>query len=294
MGDLEAGILALVDELVLRNAPSPAPSFVPSPAVPAGLTLHNTYTTSTGSLTWPVDWVYVVAVGGGGSGSSDGTASNVAGGGGGACVQGWVRAADLTSVTIGAGGAGVIGALGNNGGDTIAGPIRAPGGGCPMSTFGVLKPKKGAGWGGYVGSTTLNMTEDIALSTERTLFGMFAGGGPGISSVRGDDATSGGGAGGNAAGGSGFGGPGGGGSGGGAAGVGIGGSSLSPNGTTYTGGTSPLNGGGGGGAGILANGANAVTTTGGAGGSGGGGGGGTFNAAVAGGAGGNGAVLVYY
>ncbi|MSZ78022.1 MAG: hypothetical protein F2667_13025, partial [Actinobacteria bacterium] len=108
---------------------APSPSFIPSPAVPAGLTLRQTYTSSQTGLTWPVDWVYVVAAAGGGSGALTINVQSV-GGGSGACFQGWMRASDLTALTIGAGGASVSGgsALGNNGGTTIVGPVRAPGG----------------------------------------------------------------------------------------------------------------------------------------------------------------------
>jgi hypothetical protein len=73
-------------------------------AVPAGLTLRNTYTSSQSGLSFPVNEVYVVVVGGGGGGGSgqagnsgsgtSGGASRPAtnGGGGGAVLQGWVPA----------------------------------------------------------------------------------------------------------------------------------------------------------------------------------------------------------
>ena len=54
--------------------------------VPLGLTLRNTYTTTTTGLSFPVTQVYAIVVGGGGAGGNGGNA----GGGGGAWIQGWI------------------------------------------------------------------------------------------------------------------------------------------------------------------------------------------------------------
>ena len=76
--------------------------------VPLGLTLRNTYTTTTSGLSFPVSQVYVIAVGGGGSGGIG--ANGAGGGGGGAVLQGWV--ASPTTVTVGASnGYSAVGAL---------------------------------------------------------------------------------------------------------------------------------------------------------------------------------------
>lgn len=124
MSALDAAILALVTRLAGKPSPSPAPSFIPSPSVPDGLTLRHTILASgtPNKSAWP-EWVYVVAVGGGGGGD------NVGGGGGGGCFQGWVRTASVGAVVIGAGGAGKSSGPSNAGSPTVIGPIRAPGGG---------------------------------------------------------------------------------------------------------------------------------------------------------------------
>lgn len=263
----------------------PAPSFIPSPSVPAGLTLRNTYTTSQTGLTFPRDWVYVVAVGGGGSGTG---LSNFAGGGGGACIQGWVRATDLTAVTIGAGGAASATSSGNIGSTTIAGPIRAPGGGGGVSNAQIAawNVENGAAQGGMLSDSTYVSNKPIAGASQAAAFNIFAGGRATQSSSKPATATSGAGAHSEGVGGDGYQGPGGGGASG-----GMGGNSTSPNGTTYAGGAGATSNGGGG-AGILGSGSDAIaSTSAGAGGTGGGGGGGSN---TLGGAGGQGAVLVYY
>ena len=86
----------------------PAASSASSPptitGVPSGLTLRNTYTSTTSGLSYPVSQVYVVAAGGGGGGGGGGGNAQYrtggGGGGGGAVVQGWLPAT-FTSVTIG-------------------------------------------------------------------------------------------------------------------------------------------------------------------------------------------------
>ena len=50
--------------------------------VPSGLTLRNTYTSTTSGLSYPVSQVYVVAVGGGGAGVTGNTSNGAANGGG--------------------------------------------------------------------------------------------------------------------------------------------------------------------------------------------------------------------
>ena len=65
------------------TATSYPPNFGPLLGVPSGLTLRNTYTTTTTGLTFPVANVVVVCVGGGGGGTG-GNGGNGGGGGGGA------------------------------------------------------------------------------------------------------------------------------------------------------------------------------------------------------------------
>lgn len=311
MGDLEHGIFSLLVKMAAM-AGGPAPSFIPSPKVPAGLTLRSTITTSQTptKTSWP-EWVYVVAVGGGGSGSG----ASAVGGGGGACIQGWMRSDDVGAVTIGAGAAGGTpgnGYHGLKGSATSIGPIRAPGGGGggrsglgeAESVTTALNVEPGAGQGGIQasGNASTSTNPIAALAARDNLaYGMFSGGKCGLGFSVPVVGTSGAGAAfSNVAlpysAGDGNQGPGGGGGGNNsAAAASAGGSSVSPNGTTYTGGTaSAANGNGGGGAGILGNGGNATATSGGAGGSGGGGGGGTSTSPNVGGAGGNGAVLIYW
>lgn len=254
------------------TGPQTYPIFGSAP--PADLTLQATYTSSTAGLSFPVEWIYVVAVGGGGSGSS---ASAMSGGGGGACVQGWIRTTGLTSVTVGSGGASVTGTGdGNPGGATIVGPLYAYGGGRASTTSQNIRNGIGAGMGG------LNGTFNARAESDNTAYGRFVGGAYGNSGTSG-----GGGVTSSFPPGAGLSGPGGG-----AGQTNAGGSSISPNGTTYSGGTGNGSGGGGG-AGVLANGGNGSASGGGTGGSGGGGGGGCI-AAIPSGAGGNGCVLIYY
>jgi hypothetical protein len=112
--------------------------------VPSGLTLRNTYTSSTSGLSFPVTQVYAVVVGGGGGGAGSQAGYPAAGGGGGAAIGGWIPAP--TSVTIGAGGAaGGAQGSGLSGGSTICGPIIAAGGGRGGQTAG------GNGTGGSAG-----------------------------------------------------------------------------------------------------------------------------------------------
>lgn len=276
-------------------APStPAPGFIPSPAVPAGLTLRQTITAS-GTPTktgWP-EWVYVVAVGGGGSGG-DGES---AGGGGGACIQGWMQAQAIGAIAIGAGGAPPGSGAGNVGSQTTVGPVRAGGGGGGSLTPAtprayVIEP--GAGMGGSAQGTTAYSLQHMAIyGSQNIAYGLFVGGRNAMTPAA-PSATATSGAGGgstNGSGGSGHQGPGGGGGQGNSA---AGGNSLSPTGTFYSGGAG-ANAVGGGGAGILAAGEAAIfENTGGAGGLGGGGGGGCSGSSFAAGAGGNGAVLIYY
>ena len=109
----------------------PAPSSAPTTFlnVPPGVSLRNTYTSSTSGLSFPVSQVFVIVVGGGGSGSIGG-----GGGGAGACLMGWISSP--TAVTIGAGGTG-----GANGGATIVGNIYAMGGNAGM--YSATTPKAG-------------------------------------------------------------------------------------------------------------------------------------------------------
>ena len=86
----------------------PAASSSPTPlptSVPSGLTLRNTYTSTTSSLSFPTSPVFAVVIGGGGGGSGAQVANNAGqGGGGGAVVMGWVS--PTTVATVGAGGTG--------------------------------------------------------------------------------------------------------------------------------------------------------------------------------------------
>lgn len=270
-------------------------SFIPSMFVPPGLTLQHTYTTSQTLPTFDPEWVYVVAVGGGGGGV--GAAGGYAGGGG-ACIQGWVKSAALTSVTIGAGGVGSANSASSRGGTTNAGPISAAGGGSGATGVGTAGHPwmglGGAGWGAWMETSTYN-SRFPDMMTSNAKYGFFRGG-----VTSGDDtATSG--AGGvamtnaTAVGGKGNEGPGGGG---GNTADGVGGSATF-NGVTYAGGALGTGSGyaAGGGAGILGNGLPGNTAGSGAGGSGGlggGGGGAGASATYVGGNGGNGCVLVYY
>ena len=97
--------------------------------VPLGLTLRNTYTTTTSGLSFPVSQVYVIAVGGGGSGGSGSSGSGGGGaGGGGAVLQGWV--ASPTTVTVGASnGYSAVGALIAAAGGFGGGAVTPTGGG---------------------------------------------------------------------------------------------------------------------------------------------------------------------
>lgn len=292
---LEA-IFAMVDDLLKKPAPAPAPSFIPSPAVPPGLTLRHTYLTSQSGLTFPVEWVYFVGVGGGGSGAGKYGAAGAGGGGGAACIQGWMRSSILTSVTIGAGGPSVAvpsssNVNGRDGYPTIiANLITIPGGMAGLSSATTAEGRDGVGIGGNITDT----------SKQFPLFGFFKGG----RSVS-DVATSGAGAGANMnKGGNGYGGPAGGGSPRdyiASLAQANGGDCYSPGGTLYLGGKPPATNvywhGAGGGAGILGNGTPGSLDVGGAGGLGGGGGGASAPAYASNqltGKGGDGAVLIYY
>ena len=263
----------------------PQTDFVPSQTRPVGLTLIATHTASASNLDYTAhgDWVYVVVAGAGGGACTFAT-TYPSGGGAGACFQGWMRTSALKSITIGAGGVGsTSSALAGNGGATIAGPLRVPGGTGGGNTgatlFGAFS-EPGAGRGGApsTGTSSYGATD---FSYEHTAFGIFTGGRGGNGAVAGYNAgftgTSGGGGCGMGVGGDGIQGPGGGGS------SVAGGGSVSPNGTTYT---TTFSGG----CGILG------ASTGINGGPGGGGGGGTLGSTASGapaGNGGNGAVLIY-
>jgi hypothetical protein len=79
-------------------------------AVPAGLTLRNTYTSSTSGITGQPNLVLAVMVSGGGGGGGGGNNNqNGSGGAGGNVLIAWVPS--FTSCTVGAGGTG--GAAGN-------------------------------------------------------------------------------------------------------------------------------------------------------------------------------------
>ena len=133
----------------------PAPSTGSSPttlpiAVPAGLTLRNTYTSSQTGLSFPVSEVFVVLVGGGGGGTyGNGGANGVGspGGGGGAVQMGWVPA--FTACTIGAGGSSD-----SRGGTSRIGMLLAFGGGGGATNFNGLGGSAGGGAGGGHGPAT--------------------------------------------------------------------------------------------------------------------------------------------
>jgi hypothetical protein len=237
--------------------PQPSTATIPTPVIgiPAGVSLRNTYTSTTGSLSFPVDMGYAIVIGGGGCGAIA-TSGNVAGGQAGGAVQGWIKSP--TSVTIGAGGS----SSGVSGNYSLAGDLIAGGGGGASGNAGRLGGPAAAGgsgarsWlNGYPGTgSSTNLAESVGTSGAAGVgtggFGIYASSGGGCSNGN----------------------------------YSAGGSS-----STYAGGAANGSGAGagngsGGGAGYLAAGQDA--SAGGAGGSGGGGGG-TGNA---GGAGGNGCV----
>lgn len=76
--------------------------------VPYGLTLRNTYTSTTGSLSYPVNQVYVVAVGGGAAGVTGSTSNGAANGGGGGGGAGGGTGDGSTAGVGGAGGSGCV------------------------------------------------------------------------------------------------------------------------------------------------------------------------------------------
>jgi hypothetical protein len=121
--------------------------------------------TSSGTFTWPsgVDTVYVTMIGGGGSGGGTTTAASTRSGGGGAGelilrypfrkdVEG--GGASSFAVTVGAGGAAISAAIGNAGGTSLFGILKALGGKggavCNSATAGV--GGDGGGLSGGVGS----------------------------------------------------------------------------------------------------------------------------------------------
>jgi hypothetical protein len=243
-----------------NQVPAPSASFAynsppASWAVPAGLTLRYTYTTSQTGQTFAASPVYAVVVGGGGGGHSNN------GGGGGAVVSGWVYPTSVVTV-------GASAAQNTFGNYSMFGGLFAPGGGSTSNNFWGLV-SGGAGAGGNPGSNGDFLPVPYINAV---------GGGGSVSAYSGSysfgvSAKSGGGGYIAGAGGNGF------------VGGGGGSSAVGGNGLFAGGG-----GSGGGGGGYLGAGASGSGTTGGAGGSGGGGGG----QGTTGGAGGNGCVLVYY
>ena len=262
--------------------------------VPTGLTLRNTYTSSTSGLTFPVSQVYVVCVGGGGGSPTGANGSGNQAGGGGACVQGWIPAP--TNITIGAGGTNA----GTAGGQTIltnaSGTLLVAGGGggpgagggsiantANVSSFAMNAVSFGGGMGGSVtsGIAGIFLPSIWLTAIGATPYQQGTSGAGGYSQATANGIY-----------------------------VGGGGNGTTINGGSgvYAGGTSGANasgtGGGGGGGGLLGAGSNGTAASGavggnaGAGGNGGGGAGssGAGNGATGGtgAAGGNGCVLVYY
>lgn len=74
------------------------------PSIPAGLTLRNTYTTSTSGITGQPDVVCVVLISGGGGGGYGANANSLGGGGGGGASYAIFNVPKFTACTVGAGG----------------------------------------------------------------------------------------------------------------------------------------------------------------------------------------------
>ena len=157
------------------------------------LTLQQTITSTTTSITYPagVTQVYAIVAGGGGGGGALQTGFNAAftgGGGAGGVIAGWCFPS--TSATIGAGGAGMTSTSGSStaptiGGTTQFGPFIAGGGGTggnlSFTGAGGAGVLGGAGGGAGAGSTITaggNGSQSILGGTAAT--GGYAGGTGGV------------------------------------------------------------------------------------------------------------------
>jgi hypothetical protein len=159
------------------------PLTIPVAAIPPGLTLRNTYTSSTSGLTFPVENVFAVLIGaGGGGGGGSGVGPTAGGGGGcGSVIAAWIPAP--SSVTIGAGGTG--GAGGSNNGSN-----GSSGGSTSVNTLDILVSGGGPGAQGQANSAVASNTGfRMSATTSYNNYASVAGSSTQRGNINGDPAN---------------------------------------------------------------------------------------------------------